>query len=182
MSVKKIVITGGPGTGKSSIIDELNKRGHACYFEVSRQVTVEARRNGIDQLFLTEPLLFSELLFKGRLQQFEASNNHTAKHVFMDRGLPDVLAYMDYAKTEYPDWFNHTCKTNIYDQIFVLAPWQDIYKSDNERYENFGQAIVNFGKAMGNDPLNVHYLVDMARAYEATGELNSACLPITWTL
>ena len=141
MSVKKIVITGGPGTGKSSIIDELNKRGHACYFEVSRHVTLEARRNGIDQLFLTDPLLFSELLFKGRLQQFEASNNHTAKYVFMDRGLPDVLAYMDYAKTEYPDWFNHTCKTNIYDQIFVLAPWQDIYKSDNERYENFGQAI-----------------------------------------
>lgn len=141
MNSKKIVITGGPGTGKSSIIDELNKRGHTCYFEVSRQVTLEARKNGVDQLFLTEPLLFSELLFKGRLRQFEEAKINSAYHVFMDRGLPDVLAYMDYAKTNYPDWFNLTCKTNIYDQIFVLAPWQDIYKSDNERYENFGQAI-----------------------------------------
>ena len=59
----------------------------------------------------------------------------------MDRGLPDVLAYMDYAKIAYSDWFNTVCNTNIYDQIFVLAPWQDIYKSDSERYENFDQAI-----------------------------------------
>ncbi|MEO6346815.1 MAG: AAA family ATPase, partial [Aquaticitalea sp.] len=70
MHTKKIVITGGPGTGKSSIINELKARGHVCFDEISRQVTLEAREKGIEQLFLTEPLLFSELLLKGRLKQF----------------------------------------------------------------------------------------------------------------
>lgn len=141
MNAKKIVITGGPGTGKSSLINELKNRGHCCFDEISRQVTLDARKNGVEQLFLTEPLLFSELLFKGRLHQYNEACTAVENHVFLDRGLPDVLAYMDYVKTDYPDWFNNTCKASVYDHIFVLAPWQDIYKSDNERYENFEQAI-----------------------------------------
>ncbi len=141
MNAKKIVITGGPGTGKSSIINELKDRNHACCDEISRQVTLEARQNGIEQLFFTDPLLFSKLILNGRLNQFNEAKNSQASHMFLDRGLPDVLAYMDYVKTDYPDIFNETCKTNVYDHVFVLAPWQDIYKSDNERYENFEQAI-----------------------------------------
>ena len=142
MNAKKIVVTGGPGTGKSSLIHELKQRGHCCLDEISRQVTLEARKNGIEQLFLTQPLAFSELLLKGRLDQFNEATTAMGSHVFLDRGLPDVLAYLDYANTHYPKWYSTTCHTNIYDQIFVLSPWQDIYKSDNERYENFEQAVV----------------------------------------
>lgn len=141
MNTKTIVITGGPGTGKSSIINELKHRALMCFDEISRQVTLEARLNGIEQLFLSDPLLFSELLIKGRLNQFNEAKKGMASHVFLDRGLPDVLAYMDYKKTNYPNSFKDTCRANVYDHIFVLAPWQDIYKSDSERYENFEQAI-----------------------------------------
>ena len=140
MNAKKIVITGGPGTGKSSIISELKTREHTCFEEISRQITLEARQNGIEQLFLTDPLLFSELLLKGRMTQYNEAKKCMASHVFLDRGLPDVLAYMQYKKTEYPNYFHEACKTNLYDQIFVLAPWQDIFESDSERYENFEQA------------------------------------------
>ena len=37
MNTKRIVITGGPGTGKSSIINELKQRNYTCFDEVSRQ-------------------------------------------------------------------------------------------------------------------------------------------------
>lgn len=141
MNTKTIVITGGPGTGKSSIINELKRRAHFCFEEISRQVTLEARQNGIEQLFLTDPLLFSELLLKGRLNQYNEAKKCREILVFMDRGLPDILAYMNFKKTECPNYFFETCKVNIYDHIFVLAPWQAIFKSDGERYENFEQAI-----------------------------------------
>ncbi|MFC4721592.1 AAA family ATPase [Geojedonia litorea] len=141
MNTKRIVITGGPGTGKSSLINALKQRGFVCFDEISRQVTLEARANGVEQLFLTEPLLFSELLLEGRLQQFKAAGETKAKQVFLDRGLPDVLAYMDYVHLDYPSTFNEACQTHRYDQVFVLAPWQDIFTSDAERYENFEQAI-----------------------------------------
>ena len=63
------------------------------------------------------------------------------KTVFFDRGIPDVLAYMDYIGDSYPDDFIEACKKSTYDSIFVLKPWKAIYTSDNERYENFDQAL-----------------------------------------
>lgn len=141
LNTKRFVITGGPGTGKTSIINELIQRDYICLEEISRQVTLEARESGIEQLFLTQPLLFSELLLKGRKNQFDQATTYHKNFVFLDRGLPDVLAYMNYIGNEYPDPFTEACKNNIYDRVFILAPWQEIYISDNERYENFDQAI-----------------------------------------
>ncbi len=141
MNPKKIVITGGPGTGKSSIINHLKSRGLLCYEEISRQVTLQARKDGIEQLFLTEPLLFSEKLLEGRTQQFIDAANEAESVVFLDRGLPDVLAYMDYIGDSYPEHFIKACKTHQYDSIFVLAPWQEIFTSDSERYESYEEAI-----------------------------------------
>lgn len=141
LNPKKIVITGGPGTGKTSIINELLNRNFVCIEEISRQVTLDAQKNGIDQLFLTEPLLFSDLLLEGRKKQFFEANNLSSSLTFLDRGIPDVVAYMDYLGTEYPKRFIDACNNHIYDHVFILSPWQEIYVSDNERYENFGQAV-----------------------------------------
>ena len=110
MKTKKIVITGGPGTGKSTLINELIKRGYTCLEEISRQVTLNAKKDGIDQLFLTNPLLFSELLLKGRHQQYREADNLNADLTFFDRGVPDVLAYMDYIGDNYPPSFINACE------------------------------------------------------------------------
>jgi len=141
LSTKKIVITGGPGTGKSSIINELLKRGYTCLEEISRQVIIDARKDGIDQLFLKDPLMFSKLLLKGRKQQYDEAEKHDSDIVFIDRGIPDVLAYMDFINDKYPDEFIETCKNNVYNYVFILSPWQEIFTGDNERYENFDQAV-----------------------------------------
>ncbi len=141
MNSKKIVITGGPGTGKTTIINELINRNYICLEEISRQVTLEAQQRGIEQLFLTEPLLFSDMLMKGRKEQFIEAKRTDNDLVFLDRGIPDVVAYMDYYKTEYPKRFVDACREHKYDHVFILAPWQEIYVSDNERYENFDQAV-----------------------------------------
>lgn len=141
LNTKKVVITGGPGTGKSTIINELIKRGLTCFEEISRQVTLEAQKEGIEQLFLTDALLFSERLLNGRKQQFIEASNTKSELVFMDRGVHDVLAYMDFIGDTYPQNFVDICKSSIYDTAFILSPWEDIYESDNERYENFEQAL-----------------------------------------
>lgn len=140
MNTKKIVITGGPGTGKTSIINELLRRDYICLEEISRQVILDAQKQGIDQLFLTKPLLFSDMLLEGRKKQFsEARSNDQL--TFLDRGIPDIVAYMDYLGTKYPERFIEACQNHSYDHVFILAPWQQIYVSDNERYENFDQAV-----------------------------------------
>ncbi|AJR03877.1 AAA family ATPase [Siansivirga zeaxanthinifaciens] len=141
MSSKRIVITGGPSTGKSAIISELLKREYTCLEEISRQVILDAKKKGIDQLFLTNPLLFSELLLEGRQQQFEITNTFETPFTFYDRGIPDIVAYMDFIGATYPTEFTNACKNAVYDTVFILKPWEDIYTVDNERYESFEQAL-----------------------------------------
>lgn len=140
MNTKRILIIGGPGTGKSTLITALEEKGHTCFHEISRQVTAAAQKKGIEQLFLTQPLLFSELLLEGRIQQFKDVENLEIEYAFYDRGIPDVAAYMDYTGDEYPDMFREACKNHQYDIAFMLAPWKEIYEQDNERYESFEQA------------------------------------------
>ena len=137
MNKEIIVIIGGPGTGKSTIIDGLIEKGFCCYPEISRQVTLEARKQGIEQLFLENPLLFSELLLEGRKKQFKNATEEKHDVVFIDRGIPDVLAYMHYIGDSYPTDFDLACRENLYTKIFILPPWEDIYVSDEARYESF---------------------------------------------
>ncbi|WP_420572802.1 AAA family ATPase [Kordia sp.] len=140
MNTKRVLIIGGPGTGKSTLITALEENGHTCFHEISREVTAAAQKKGIEQLFLTQPLLFSELLLKGRIQQFNDAKALDKEYAFYDRGIPDVAAYMDYTGDEYPDMFRNACKDYEYDVAFMLAPWKEIYEQDNERYESFEQA------------------------------------------
>lgn len=140
MNKEIIVIIGGPGTGKSTIIEGLIEKGFCCYPEISRQVTLEAKKQGIEQLFLENPLLFSELLLEGRKNQYKNALEEKHELVFIDRGIPDVLAYMHYIGDSYPIHFDLACRENVYTKIFILPPWEDIYVSDKERYENFEQA------------------------------------------
>lgn len=135
-----IVIIGGPGSGKSTLLDALAAEGFGCYPEISREVTLEARKNGVEQLFLEQPLLFSELLLEGRIKQFREAQADPAEVVFIDRGLPDVVAYMHYIGDSYPAHFDAACREHRYTHIFVLPPWEAIYTSDEARYESFEQA------------------------------------------
>jgi len=137
---KRIVITGGPGTGKSSVISNLESKGHYCFNEVSRQITLEAQKQGIDQLFLDDPLLFSEKLLEARIKQHQNAQEPSGKLVFLDRGIPDVVAYLDYFGTAYPLKFRDACNDHKYNRIFLMPPWDEIYETDNERYESFEQA------------------------------------------
>lgn len=138
---QKIVITGGPGTGKTTLITELEKRNYTCTPEISRQVTQMARQQGIEQLFLENPLLFSQLLLEGREKQFLEATELESDVIFFDRGIPDVHAYMDFFGTNYPDIYIEKSTAYRYDNIFLLPPWKSIYKTDEERYESFEHSV-----------------------------------------
>ncbi len=139
---QKIVLIGGPGTGKTSVLNELIKSDYYCMPEISREVTLKAKKQGIEQLFLAEPLLFSTRLLEGREQQFLDAHKSNQKMVFFDRGIPDVHAYMDFLKIDYPSFFLEKSNRYKYDRVFLFSPWEEIYTSDNERYETFEQSLI----------------------------------------
>lgn len=141
MNNEIIVLIGGPSSGKSTLINALTTKGYTCLPEISREIINKAQKEGIDQLFLEQPLLFSEMLLEGRKKQFLEAKEHSDKIVFIDRGLPDVLAYMHYIGDTYPTAFTEACESHLYTKVFMLPPWEEIYVSDKERYESYEQAL-----------------------------------------
>lgn len=137
---KRILLIGGPSTGKTTLIVHLQALGYPCFKEISRAVIKKAQQEGIEQLFLEKPLLFSTLLKDARIEQYEEAAALEQSVVFFDRGIPDTVAYMDYIGQEYPTSFVKACKNYRYDQVFVLPPWKEIHCTDSERYESFDQA------------------------------------------
>lgn len=142
MKKEIIVLAGGPSSGKTTLINALVEKGFICYPEISREVIKEAQKQGIDQLFLEQPLLFSELLLQGRVKQHQEAHEEETNVVFLDRGIPDVLAYMHYIGDSYPKSFSDACENHRYHKVFLLPPWKEIYVSDAERYENYEQAVL----------------------------------------
>ncbi|WP_159777885.1 AAA family ATPase [Flavobacterium sp. 9AF] len=141
MEKEIVVLIGGPSSGKTTLINALVKEGHICYPEISREVIQKAQQEGIEQLFLEKPLLFSEMLLEGRIKQYQQAKLETSNLIFIDRGLPDVIAYMNFIGDSFPEAFHEACLTHKYSKVFVLPPWEEIYTSDQERYESFEQAV-----------------------------------------
>lgn len=138
---KKVVLIGGPGTGKSTVLNQLQAKGYYCMPEISREITLEAQKQGIEQLFLEEPLLFSKKLLEEREKQFLTAENSTKELIFFDRGIPSIVAYLNYAKTSFPPIFMEKSKQYQYTKVFQFLPWKEIFKSDNERYENYTESV-----------------------------------------
>ncbi|WP_103068622.1 AAA family ATPase [Aquimarina sediminis] len=147
MISKRILITGGPGTGKTSIINKLEEGNFFCFHEIIRSMTQEALKSNDSTTIVSNPIVsvsdpyhFNLQILNGRIDQFEEGASQNDHLLFYDRGIPDVLAYMNYFDQPIDDYFINACKKHIYDQVFLLPPWKEIYISDGERYESYEQA------------------------------------------
>jgi predicted ATPase len=88
----RIIISGGPGTGKSTLLSAIARQGEVCYEEVSRQVIREqkARNGNLLPWFNLEPFA-QECLVRMKSQLLDSTKHPRA---FFDRGFPDVTGYL----------------------------------------------------------------------------------------
>lgn len=106
----------------------MTAKGYCCYLEISRQITLEAKKRRIEQLFLEQPLLYSELLVvAGSLKQFKDASNESLEIVFIDRGIPDVLAYMHYSGDRHPAHLIWLTNNKLYIQNYSFYHLGKIY-------------------------------------------------------
>jgi len=168
LKAKKIVITGGPSVGKTSLIKSLEALDYLCFPEVIREFTSEESKNKNSESLTSNPIVFADdsmafnkLLIEGRSQQYLTAEKMVGKLAFFDRGLPDVLAYMDLFEQTYGDDFIQACASKPYDKVFILPPWKEIYSNDEGRFETYEegehlyQHLTNRYLAFGYDPVVV---------------------------
>ena len=147
MNIKKIVITGGPATGKTTIINNLKFKGYTCFEEIVRKLTsaaidVEDIKNTYSNPIelVADSKKFNQTLLDMRIADFVKSQTLPNDICFFDRGTPDVLAYMTCFGQPIQQSFVDLCKSHVYDFIFLLPPWELIFTQDAERFETFSQA------------------------------------------
>ena len=136
---KRVVVSGGPGTGKTSIVSELERRGFVCYHEISREIIQEELQKQSDVLPWDNLTAFSERVIQGRLQQFL---NAKPGLNFYDRSMVDSLAYMHKDGLPLnPVWEKYVRDHRYQEQVFVTGPWQEIFENDHERRESWQQLL-----------------------------------------
>lgn len=136
---RKYIITGAPATGKTSLLEALAKRGYQTKAEVARKVIRQELAVESIAVPWLDIELFSEKVFAFMLA--ELPTYHPSEITFLDRAVPDIIAYLDFAQKKIPLKYQQSLTTFNYDTTVFLAPtWEEIYLNDTERKENFIQA------------------------------------------
>ncbi|MGP3999530.1 AAA family ATPase [Streptomyces sp. 8N706] len=136
-----IVVTGGPGAGKTTLIEQLKERGVASAPEAGRsiikdQVTIAGRA-----LPWVDPDLFAELMLAQDMRSHQAASARSEPVIF-DRGVVDVVGYLRLIGHPVPAHVHAAAKTFLYHRrVFIAPPWPEIYEQDTERKQSFEEAV-----------------------------------------
>src|ERR1700759_733987 len=87
------VITGGPGVGKTALLQELQKRLFTCIPEVAREIIKEQVAMRGDALPWKNRELYLQMMFDRSVDTYKLANNNDNSLIFFDRGIPDSVTY-----------------------------------------------------------------------------------------
>jgi predicted ATPase len=169
----KTVITGAPGAGKTSVIEELRKRGYICLPEENRILIKELIASKSPYLPWLNPTEFGKILLQRHIKQYLSSTEGVC---FFDRSFIDTVGYFNFLNIEITASFKEAIEKYRFDKmVFFAEPWKEIYHADEERKETFEQAskVSEFMKqAYVNSGYNVISLPKVSASKRADFILN----------
>jgi len=134
------VISGGPGAGKTTLLAALQRAGFAGVAEASRALIQEQVALGSGLVPWLDLGGFAELAQARMVTQHTAASQHVGP-TFFDRGLPDLLAYLEVAGQPVPAATRAAVAAYPYQApVFLAPPWLEIYVNDAERWQTFAEA------------------------------------------
>ena len=138
------VISGGPGSGKTTVLEELRRSGFQYAPEVARQIIQEQVHSGGTALPWHDRESYTRLMLE---RSIESYREHTPalSPMFSDRGIPDTLCYARLIGLADLCFIEEACRKYRYAPIVFLAPpWEEIYTTDRERKQDFAEAERTF--------------------------------------
>ena len=128
------VVTGGPSTGKTTLLAELEKLGHKTIPEAARVVIDEALAKGIS----VEELRADEKRFQedvARVKETVEAERDPNTLTFFDRGMQDTTAYMRHYGFTIEPWVKALTDKSRYQKVYLLEPLPT-YETDYARTED----------------------------------------------
>ena len=130
---KRYVFTGSSYSGKTTVIGELARQGFSTVPEAATIVISEQLATGEDILPWTKRDEFFEKLIEKQLK-LEAKVPADRETVFLDRSMPDELAYFNYFRIKPTDSYERAFKEHRYDRVFLFETLPG-YQQDEIRRE-----------------------------------------------
>jgi predicted ATPase len=154
-----VLITGGPGVGKTSLLKEFGFRGLTTVGDTAREVIAERRRNGLTPR--PPPLEFAEEILRRDCAQYRLASQRSGL-VFFDRGIPEALGMLEQARPSLAGELEAWLAEFVYHEVaFILPPWGSIFVQDSERDQTFA------------DTLRVHILASVVWALRPSPDRGS---------
>lgn len=153
-SLGRIVLTGVSGSGKTTILNALSDRGYSTVNEAARTLIKDLKQNDPSKLPWNNRGEFQKLVEQKQITNFIENNN-----CFFDRGIVDEIVYNKAYGREVKKEFFDQCGKYRYDKVFLFPPFKEIYKSDEERVEDFEESsrlypfFLESYKSLGYNPI-----------------------------
>ncbi|MEH6708484.1 MAG: AAA family ATPase [Alloalcanivorax venustensis] len=138
----RFVVTGGPGGGKSTLLDALAERGYRIAPEAARRLIKERLAAGLPPR--PDPVTFARAILDSDMEHYRAAADDDGI-AFFDRGVLDALYMLDLESALSRDEIASLIQAFPYnDTVFLLPPWEAIYAMDSERDQTFEESVAVF--------------------------------------
>ena len=154
--MRRIVLTGGPGAGKTTALDLLNSRGYTTGGDAARSIIRERKGRGLPPR--PEPRIFAEQVFEQEVKAYDTVDSSPA---FFERGVVEAVASLVGAGVLNEDDVNRLLSDYSYQVVFIFPPWEEIYRTDDERDHTFEhsarvyKSILGFYRQHEYEPIEV---------------------------
>ena len=139
MEKKIIIITGGPGFGKTKVAEHLARAGYRVGNEVARELIAEQKSSGGNLLPWKKLKAFQQEVLSRRIDFYNEVNEQEI--AFSDRGIPDQLAFSRYKGFVDPEILTAKSQEYRYFPVVLVAPpWKEIYRQEEIRTETYEEA------------------------------------------
>jgi len=138
------VITGGPGVGKTTLLNALGRLGYHTVAEDARTIIREEMACNSDGLPWANKFRYTQLMFDAAVRSYRAVRSINQTY-FFDRGILDAICYAEMENIAVSPEMEQLAKTLRYhNKVFILPPWQEIYHTDDERKQTWDEALHTF--------------------------------------
>jgi predicted ATPase len=138
MGTLRVVLTGGPGAGKTTVLAELARRGFTVLPDSARAVIAERQAAGLPPR--PAPEAFARLVLERDIAQYTASAASAAGVRFFDRCALEPLGMLAGLQVLQDADQALLQSLRFHPAVFLCPPWRAIYVTDAQRDHDFAHA------------------------------------------
>ena len=163
MTSQFYVITGGPGSGKTPIIDRLAARGFATVAECGRAILGHQVAIGGAAVHWDDAVTYRELMLARGIADYERMQDED-RPVFFDRGITELVGYCHLIGMPVPDHVRKAAELYRYNTaVFVTPPWPEIYAHDALRKQDEDEAVRTYELCVSTYVESGYVLIEVPR-------------------